>query len=82
MKNNTVVIVYCSEDGDHSVFQMDKAKFLQQLKVDYKDSRYGPTFFDPDNHDRTDLNRFAGMIVIEGQIVRPKALKVETEWEI
>jgi hypothetical protein len=79
---DTVVVIYCSEDGDHSIQQMSRDKFLKRLKDDYKDSKHGPKFFDPSNHDQTDLNTFDGYIVIEGKIVQPKPIEVATEWSL
>lgn len=81
MDNNTVVVIYCSEDGDHSIKQMEKHVFLKQLKDDHKDTIRGPQFFDIE-YDRMpmDLNMFTGYIVIDGKIVKPKAIKVESEW--
>jgi hypothetical protein len=81
---DTVVVIYCSEDGDHSISQIPKYQFLKHLKDYFKDSIRKPKFFDPiiNSGDSVDLMTFSGYIVIEGKIVTPKPVQVATEYEI
>lgn len=77
---DTVVVVTFNEDGDlPSVEEMPKEDFLNSLKEAVKDGER-PVFYDPKNPE--DLESFVGMVVIEGKIIKPKAVKVTTEYEI
>ncbi len=76
---DTVVVIYCDEDGDlPRVRQMSKEKFLERLNDDWKDTIQRPNFAEPT--DEIDTSRFAGYIVIEGKIVKPRAIKVTSKW--
>jgi hypothetical protein len=74
-----MIVIHCSEDGDHSVEQLTKEEFLSNLN----DGCYGekPEFANSKT-DLSDLNCFTGYIVVDGDIVVPKPEKVVTKFKL
>ncbi len=81
-----MILIYCSEDGDHRIERISKEEFLKQLNAgDYGDGGDNgprPIFADPKTFDRLDLEQFVGYILIDGDIVVPKAEKVVTKFKL
>lgn len=76
---NSVVVLYFNEDGDPpSVEPMSKDQLRQKLKENYWGSR--PVFAEPGKEINT--ANFSGLVIIEGQIVKPRAVKVATEYDV
>lgn len=81
-----MIIIHCSEDGDHSIRRISKEKFLKDLN----DGQYGdggdggrlPVFADPKTFDSLDLDQFAGYILVDGDIVVPKPQTVVTKFKL
>jgi hypothetical protein len=79
MGTNRVVIISFSEDGDPpSVQEMEGKEFLEMLDAgDYGES---PKCAEPG--EKIDTDRFCGLIVIKGEIVKPKAIEVAKRYEL
>ena len=77
---DTVVVITFNEDGDlPSVEEMSKEKFKKMVKECHEDGER-LVFHDPKR--RLDVESFVGMVVIEGKIIKPKAVKVTTEYDV
>ena len=75
----TYVVISFNEDGDPpSVTQMSADELRGRLKEDYWGSR--PVFAEPGKP--VDSGRFAGLVVIEGKIIKPQAVQVATEYDL
>lgn len=75
----TVVVISFNEDGDlPSIKEMSKEEFKKRLKEDYYGSR--PVFAEPGQP--IDQGHFVGLVVIEGKIIKPKAVQVATEYDL
>jgi hypothetical protein len=75
----SVVVISFNEDGDPpSVTELSKEEFRKRLREDYYGSR--PVFAEPGKP--VDSDRFVGLVVIEGKIVKPKAVQVTTEYDL
>lgn len=82
MSDLKVTVVYCSEDGDHSITMYDKDDFLAQLnKGEFGEK---PEFVKPGSlSPNQDLNYVKGSyILIDGPIVAPKPVEVATKFEL
>lgn len=76
---NTVVIISFSEDGDPpSVEEMSKDAFLKRLENEYYGSN--PVFAEPGKE--IDSERFSGIVVIEGKVVRPKVMQYAIKFDL
>ena len=82
MATDTIVIViYCNEDGDRYFERMRKSTLLSKLK----DNHWGRDikFATSDQADKGDLgDAFVGLIVIDGDVVVPRAVSVTTEYSL
>lgn len=77
MKN--YVVISFNEDGDPpSINEMDEDTLKDRLKENYWGSR--PQFAEPGKEIDTDT--FAGVVVIEGKIIKPKPVQVVTEYDL
>lgn len=77
-----MILIYCSEDGDHGVRRLSKEQFLKNLNSgDYGDLEK-IEFADPKTFDRLDLESFVGYILIDGDIVVPKPETVVTKFKL
>jgi hypothetical protein len=75
----TFVVISFNEDGDPpSVQEMSKDELQKRLKEQYYGSR--PVFAEPGQEINPD--RFVGLIVIEGKIIKPKPVQVATEYDL
>lgn len=75
---SNVIVISFNEDGDPpKVEELSKEAFCKRLDEHY----YGenPTFAKAAN---LDTAAFAGLLVIEGKIVQPRAVKVTTRHEL
>lgn len=73
-----MILISCSEDGDHSFGIITKEAFLRHMNEGY----YGdnPVFAEPGK--AVDLERFSGYILIDGDIVQPKPVQHVTKYTI
>lgn len=77
-----MILIHCSEDGDHSVEQLPKEVFLKKLN----DGEYGDNgdngplreFMAPNDLGKRwfDLNTFVGIILVDGDVVVPKVKEI------
>lgn len=76
--SDIVIVISCNEDGDKSIDRMRKEEFLARLKRDCYGSKpvFQPAGTVPN------LDCFSGLIVIEGDVIVPKAVQRVTEYEI
>lgn len=75
---NKYLIIYCSQDGEHSIERISK----EQLERRLNDKHYGDAPILEMNESRVDFNTQYGVFIIKGEIVLPKPLKVIQQWEI
>lgn len=73
-----VIVICCDEDGDISFEHVPKNVFLDRLKEQYYGEK--PTFANPGSN--PDLSKFVGLIVIQGDVCVPRAVKVSTEYRL
>lgn len=75
----SVVVISFNEDGDPpDIEEMTKDAFKEKLK----DQWWGPNpnFAEPGQ--KVSTGEFDGLVVIEGKIIKPRAVKVGTEYEL
>lgn len=78
-----MILIYCSEDGDHRIEQISKEQFLKNLNDgDYGEDLEKIEFADPKTFDRLDLESFVGYILVDGPIVVPKPEKIVTKFKL
>lgn len=74
----TVIVIYCSEDGEKSMSERDEAEFLAELAQHAKDGEkhsFAPSA-------KVDLDYFTGYIVIKGRVVVPNPTEVALKYEL
>lgn len=72
-------VLYCSEDGGHSLEVLDKARLEEKLNESY----WGDCevrVITPNQH--IDLSSCAGLFIIKGVPVQPKAEEKVTKWAL
>ena len=75
MENNFVI---CNNDGDTTVYQIDKPTLLERIKEHY----YGNVSFRGGIVEK-DTNYWGdSILIIKGKIATPKAIEVVTEHDI
>lgn len=75
----TYVVIAFDEDGDPpSVEEIGADELRKRLKEDYWGER--PVFAEPGKE--FDSGSFSGLVVIEGKIVKPKAIQVATDYDL
>ena len=78
MIDKMIVVIYCNEDGDTSIYRMPKSEFLQKLKLHHwgEDPKFAPTGTVPN------LDHFVGLVVVDGDVVEPKPIQTVTEFTL
>lgn len=80
-----LVLISCSEDGDHRVEVLEEAVFLKRLNEKYygEDPRFltEANVVQPDGRP-LDLNYAHGYILIRGEVIQPKAKTVVQEFSL
>lgn len=79
-----LILISCSEDGDHHIEILSEEEFLQRLnRKDYGDD---PKFLPELNMLKAggslDLNYAHGYILIRGEVIQPKAKTVVQEFTL
>lgn len=85
---NDLVVLHCTEDGDKSISFTTKEEFLRSAMEDGiltgdKGREKGTVlaaFARPG--EKIDLDRFVGYILIEGRVVAPVAIEVQTKFRL
>jgi hypothetical protein len=79
---NNVVVIYCSEDGDKSIYRYTKEEFTKEIERMVEDGE-SPKFAKPgDVVDSGFMDSFAGYIIIDGDVIEPKPVKVTTKFKL
>jgi hypothetical protein len=76
--SGTVLVISCGEDGDKTLARLTKAELCDRLDEQW----YGedPQFASPSAV--PDLERFVGLIIIDGDIIAPKPVEKVTRYKL
>lgn len=78
--SDNLIAIYCSEDGDKSIKFTTKAEFMKKIEEDLKGGCEMPRFAKPG--EKVELDYFVGYILIEGNVIVPKAVEKVTKYEL
>lgn len=79
MSKDKYYVIYGSEDGDATMDVLDATQLRKKLQDGYWGN---PKFKLPDEKEFIDIREIQGLIIIRGEAFIPKAVKVETDWEL
>lgn len=73
-----VWVLSCGEDGDKKLDRMTKADLCDRLEENW----WGSDVRIAQPNEKIDLDRFVGIIIIDGDIVVPKAVEKVTRYTL
>lgn len=71
-------MIYTNVDGEVSLSKLSKERLLECMDEEY----WGPSPPFKEMEDTHDLAAEAGILIIKGQPVEPRAKKIISEWDI
>jgi hypothetical protein len=77
-----VVVIYCSEDGDKSIYRYTKEEFAKEIErmvADGEDPKFARA---GDVTDSGFMDHFAGYIIIDGDVIVPQPVKVAIKFKL
>lgn len=75
---DNLIVIYCSEDGDKSIYRYTKADFAKKIEGMLREGSQ-PKFAEAGK--LPNLDYFEGYIVIEGDIIQPTPVETVTKYK-